>query len=1184
MLVVLTGFGPASPSTPDADNAPSGSIPTAEATPDPDPGVGDEDPAAVEAPKVDPLQQRADDIRALIAGTLDPERDPASLFVVDLADPALAGEAGERLLALLAEAEAAAVDPATGVAEPTPDEGIPADASTALLDALTAYLRLGEARRAQVLALHVERRNRAIESREASSRRQARLEHVTLLADRLEAFLAGTLDLAIDPRPLLRLDLGDANEAALADARRRRWPLPEPPPPPSRRRARPPPAEPAPEVTPEPTKPDPLTVAETRLDGLRRQFLALSSAEQQALFQAHERRRRESEQAQAAAIAVAKAETEALEAEAAANASLDQEAVQQISEAEAEAVEAAAERERAVETARLARTEANRILAEERVRLLGIKEDQARYDIELNRRKADRIESHDRALEWNRRATELAGQGFGSERAAKADRLYETIRADLRDTRLSLREELRRVRDAGAQVPRVGEGLDLDLAPDIDRGSIVELRDTLLANEQKLTDLDQKVAWDLAQGLRDDVVLLNRTRLELLGMASAPFHDEITGFGPSGVDQVQREFDQISVELGFHALKLPRYKDLWLERVSSAPFPVFMGLMQVLAIVLVYWWWRRRSPSLILRVREWLVRIRPRTRPVVWMLSVLWYWDRTRRPLERLAALWVLLNLAGDLDELPELILLWILVRWVLLGLTVILLLDALAARENRFRRRATDNSVLRIHSLRVVGLSVIMVGLILGLTAATVGKGAIYSWVISTCWLLSVPVALYLVHRWRPSIAERVASSADKGPAMIWIRQQHEGKPSFFASTVSAVYLFVRGIGRWFLRRLSGLETTRRVLAYLFRREVAKRAAATATAAESVLERVDADCYAAFDPDLLPPEALAEVDGAALEQIVNLGQTPGATLAAVVGERGMGKSTFLVQLTERLGPERTKVVPCPEDGLPGLMRLIAGLTGDPEARGTQLAEALRELGPLTIAIDDAQRLIQPAVRGFAQLDAFTAFARDVGGQISWVVTVGAAAWHYLQRARADRVFFELVVRLPRWSEEQLGALIRGRCQAAGIDPSFDNLVVPRATDPMTEPEEDRTESSYYRLLWDFSRGNPGVALHAFRESLFVDPFERVVVRLFEQPAANAIESLSLPLLFVLRAIVQLELAEPEELVAATQLPASDISDALRFCMGRGYIESHHNGVRLGWAWYRTITTVLQRQHLLSAS
>ena len=143
--------------------------------------------------------------------------------------------------------------------------------------------------------------------------------------------------------------------------------------------------------------------------------------------------------------------------------------------------------------------------------------------------------------------------------------------------------------------------------------------------------------------------------------------------------------------------------------------------------------------------------------------------------------------------------------------------------------------------------------------------------------------------------------------------------------------------------------------------------------------------------------------------------------------------------------------------------------------------------------------------------------------------------------------------------------------------------MVPRGNHEPLPNEGDRTEAGYYRLLWDFSNGNPAVALYAFRESLFRDESQHVVVRLFKEPPAEEVESLSLSVLFVLRTIVQLELALISEIEAATQLPLTDVEDAVRFCSSRKYIERFQGGVRLSWPWYRTITTVLRRQHLLSS-
>ncbi|MEX1368586.1 MAG: AAA family ATPase [Nannocystaceae bacterium] len=436
-------------------------------------------------------------------------------------------------------------------------------------------------------------------------------------------------------------------------------------------------------------------------------------------------------------------------------------------------------------------------------------------------------------------------------------------------------------------------------------------------------------------------------------------------------------------------------------------------------------------------------------------------------------------------------------------------------------------------------------------------------------------------MHQWRPIIFERIGSRAEQGPFTLWVTSKKEGLASFPAATAAAAFLLGAGLGSWVMRQLSGLEATRRLLAYLFRREVAKRAAATV--ADERFVPIDARTRAVFERGVSPDAVLADVAAAQIDRVAELASSPRPTLSIVVGERGLGKSMFLERVAAKLGRDKVRVMSCPEAGFEALLGELAALAGDPKLRGHALAEALRAKGPLVIALDDLQRLVVPAVNGLQDLDAFTTFAREVGGTVSWVATIGSASWHYVTRARGDRVFFEQVVMIPRWTEDELGELIQGKCAEAEVQPSFDGLVVPRQSQAPLPDQGNRTEAGYYRLLWDFSKGNPAVALRAFGESLFVGPDGNVVVRLFKTPPAEEIEDLPLSILFVLRSVVQLEWADVREVEAATQLPTSDIEDAFRFCQTRGYLEPVGGGVRMAWTWYRTITTVLQRQHLLSS-
>ncbi len=67
----------------------------------------------------------------------------------------------------------------------------------------------------------------------------------------------------------------------------------------------------------------------------------------------------------------------------------------------------------------------------------------------------------------------------------------------------------------------------------------------------------------------------------------------------------------------------------------------------------------------------------------------------------------------------------------------------------------------------------------------------------------------------------------------------------------------------------------------------------------------------------------------------------------------------------------------------------------------------------------------------------------------------------------------------------------------------------------------------------------------------------------------------------MLRAVLQVEQATVEDIVAATMLPAESVRDALRYALGRGYIEALGRYFRIEWGWLRAIASFLKRRHLL---
>ena len=1077
----------------------------------------------------DLLQARATAIQALLAGTLDPAVDARALFVFD--EESL----GIELLAALAAAPAPAedADPASppDTAEPPPSD------PTALRIALEAFFALEPAAREALFEAHAAKAAEAFAEQRQREGWAAEADRLVAQAESLERLVAGEVEpgteidgtLRVDVLALLPLEAPpeDQTEASAVFARR--------------------------------------TEAAKRVQAGYAAWLELPDEE----------RTRIRELASAPPEVDEDPEPE-IEIEIPEE-FVDEEEAQDredISDAEQEAADAAREKEEAQAVANKARSEALRVVAEVRADLLGIKESQALFAADLPRWKLSSRELHENALEWHRKVDELAEVGGG---AAEADALYGDLRSALDEARAALAEALERAANPGQMVPAPPDDFnDAGLPADVDRGDLAELRAELDAEVETLTVEEERVAWEVASLLRDDVVMLNRARLRLLPNMSSDTRDDLTGLGTAGRAQARRELGQIGLELRYHAMSLPRDVASLSTTIQERPVQIVITTLELLVLVALFRWWRSQADGLLRRWRgpTWGFTQTPAQRL---RSSAIGYLMKIRRPVEWLLLLSVLPMVVGTASNAPELRLIWLVLVWVQGARAVVLAVDAIAERQSIYGVAKSGNAELRYRSLRLIGLTVTAVGLILTLTSDIVGQGTIYRWVLQGCWFLVAPIGIWLVLQWRPSIVQRLEGTAKTSALAAWVVNNQTGLFGFLTATVGGIWLLVQGISAWMVRQLSGLDTTRKVLAYLFRREVAKQA-------ESVAKGPRGEPLEGIPFDQLGPESrstklapLEDPAGDLVTEALDLANSKSCTLSVVVGERGMGKTTFLRRVVAR-SDETTCVVGCPPAGFEALLEALAVQFDAPDFEQETVAKTIRATGRSIICIDDAQRMIAPAVGGLEQLDRFTRFALQVGGDASWIVAVQEAAWHFVERARGERVFFDQILMLPKWSEDQISTLIQRRTNEAKLTPSFDALVV--GGESGDNDEERRTELGYYRILWDHSGGNPAVALQSWRHSLFVsDEASTPVVRLFEEPSATEIERLPPTLLFVLRAIV--ELASPEEVADCTQLPVPDVADAIRFSVAHGYVEPTSGRYRLSWTWYRTITRVLSRQHLL---
>ncbi|NJM91382.1 MAG: hypothetical protein HC861_00720 [Rhodospirillaceae bacterium] len=175
---------------------------------------------------------------------------------------------------------------------------------------------------------------------------------------------------------------------------------------------------------------------------------------------------------------------------------------------------------------------------------------------------------------------------------------------------------------------------------------------------------------------------------------------------------------------------------------------------------------------------------------------------------------------------------------------------------------------------------------------------------------------------------------------------------------------------------------------------------------------------------------------------------------------------------------------------------------------------------------------------------------------------------------------------LEDWPEEDIATLLKNRSRQAGIEPAFDRLVpeLHALADELDRRDAlARAATSYYRLIWDYAAGNPGVALHTWRTSLGVAADGVVYVTPFRVPEAATFDKLPDSAVFVLRAVMQLERADARDVARATLVPLADVESSLRYGLQSGYLERASERYAVAWHWYRPITRFLQRRHLLAA-
>ncbi|RJX66458.1 ATP-binding protein [Vibrio sinensis] len=685
--------------------------------------------------------------------------------------------------------------------------------------------------------------------------------------------------------------------------------------------------------------------------------------------------------------------------------------------------------------------------------------------------------------------------------------------------------------------------------------------------------------WSDIQNSYFTLTSLNRSKEALLALTNPANRDRLTGFGPYGVTQFKQEWQLTKLNAEYVVYFQIRSFKALIKDIFISPIPVIWAALKVLFIYFGLVWWLANSKRLIDLFR--VSQLENNNKPAFWV-RIVWYISRAHRAIAWLIAITLSLRVLSQIPSLQHLIFLEIFTWWVLGGSIAISFILEFAYRNSRTSSRAVI--ALRLSTIRRYVWSIIIAGVIMQISIRTLGKGTIYSWIYSALFFWFVLVTISILRLWREKVLESLSDYSEHPVWVTWaINRQNTILINIAATAIGVVWLTIESAKHRLMSLLSRSTLFSQALAYLFRIEVAKQS--DIDKCQNHLVRIKGEQVFEY---VLPGSMDSELINYATEEVKQLSRylmSDNPAICVVSGERGVGSTTLLNSMLNKVSNAEPIYLNCPYSGYSGLLAQLALSIGlDEESSEIQILAYLRKSETTyLIAIDNAHRLVKPMVGGLSDLIRVTNLLRRSKKNHRVVLSIAKSSWRFVDRARGERLLFDLVCFLPRWNEKQIGELLDSRINKDLEKPlSFEGLVVPKQWDQDEMSEEERAKQGFYRILWHYSDGNPTVALRFFRLSINRNKeTDQAVVRLFHAPESQELENMPKPMLAVLRSIVQLEIASPEILSDCTQLSIAEITGILRYFQSRGYIEWSEDQARISDHWFRHITNVLDRQHLL---
>ncbi|MCA9512894.1 MAG: ATP-binding protein, partial [Myxococcales bacterium] len=541
-------------------------------------------------------------------------------------------------------------------------------------------------------------------------------------------------------------------------------------------------------------------------------------------------------------------------------------------------------------------------------------------------------------------------------------------------------------------------------------------------------------------------------------------------------------------------------------------------------------------------------------------------------------------------------VLVYVLGRQVLLGLTQ----RVTRGRPALVELRAADRERL-VRTYASLGLFVAGALLLDRMVRMLVGGGRLVGLVDGAVLAWVAAWAVFEMFRWRAPLAERWGALAAGTTFELRVAESMAGSP--LGAVLSPVAL-VRVVATPAWRALAAFATETDLAQALRARLLRRRSRhAQAEAGETKPAAIPDEYLAAFplhpilgeeEQVLVPREELVRE---VLDQIARWRETQVDGSLAIVGEKGLGKTTLAAMIARRANG--VEVVAHTLRGKPtterDLLRELAPAFEGAHAPESvaKLAEALCAGPERIVLLDEAHNVFLRMVDGYEAYDALVELVNSTSERVFWVPVFNSFTWRFLNESRGRVHYFRRILDLPRWTADEIQELVRLRNEKAGFALEFDEVLLSeedavreRALAHGARDGFELVESAdgYFRLLWESSGGNPRIATQLWLASLSPVAERRLRVGLFREPESKAFEALNDELWFALAAVCQHENLSADELARAINATPGFARFAVQFLAEAGFVtakDERWERVTLSAAYYRQVLRGLRSKHLL---